>query len=226
MAKAAERWSAVPSDGMQVYKADYNTGRSESLPFIYNTAQIDADLQKTGKVDPRVKESVEPSLFHALYDAQRLNTNIKISPEEVVTLLAQEGRSDLGANKKDVVSGWQHNPQSVALHAKLRDMGYNAYDAGTAALLLDKQMTARRISEKQGRDIPWTAVWNGLGTDPKTGRTGFDYAREFAINAKNIAANKAAVEYVRRHMTEPVNNTLAVNQNNAQGQPIYNYLMP
>lgn len=222
--KASERWANVPWGGVQIYKTDYTTGKPESRPYIYDTQRLEAELGKNG-VSPNVKDTIDPSVIHAIYDAQRINPNLKMTPEDVVTLLAQEGRADLGANAKDAVSGWSHNPHAVALNNKLQEMGYGPYDAGTAALLLDKQMTARRLSEKTGKEIPWQAVWNGLG-QTKTGRTGFDYAREFGMNAKNIAANQAALEMVRQHMSEPVNNRLAMASNNVEPRPIYNYLMP
>jgi hypothetical protein len=222
--KAAERWANVPWGGVQVYKTDYKTGKPESMPFVYDTQRFEAEMAK-GSVTPGVRESIEPSMIHAIYDAQRMNPNLKMTPEDIVTMLAQEGRSDLGANYKDVTQGWAHNPHAVDLNTKLREMGYNPYDAGTAALLLDKQMTARRLSEKTGKEVPWQAVWNGLG-QTKTGRTGYDYAREFGMNAKNIAANQAAVNLIRQHMAEPVNNRLAMASNNVEPMPIQNYLMP
>ena len=200
--KASERWGAVPYKGFSVYKTDYSTGRPETLPTVFDTTQTEANLAKTGKADPRYKENVEPSLLHALYDAQKISPHIKISPEEVVTLIAQEGRSDLGANPKDIMGGWTQNPRAVELNNKLQEMGYNIYDAGTAALLLDKQMTAKRLSIRHNKNVPWQAVWNGLG-ETKTGRTGYDYAREYGMNAKNIGMNQEALNIVRQHMREP-----------------------
>lgn len=198
----AKRWDSVPQEGMQVYRVDPTTGKSESLPRVYDTALAEATLDKAGNWNKRYDNSVDPNTLHALSDAMKINGDLKISPEEVVALLAQEGRPDLGANVKDIKEGFQHNPQAVMLDAQLRQMGYNQYDAGTAALLLDKQQTASRLSKKFGHEVPWTAVWNGLGKT-KEGRTGYDYAREYNMNLKNAPANQKAIDYVRRHMTDP-----------------------
>lgn len=200
--RPADRWKSVPYGALQIYKTDYSTGQPESQPITYDTDAAIRQWGQTGKPNPQLKETIDPSLFHALYDASKLDSNLKISPEDVVTLIAQEGRADLGANAKDVKSGWKHNPRAVDLHERLTDMGYSPQDAGTAALLLDKQMTAARLSKKQNRVVPWQAVWNGLG-ETKTGRTGYDYAKEFGMNAKNVTANKQALEIIRRHMSEP-----------------------
>lgn len=198
----AKRWSNVPVEGIQVYRIDQKTGKSESLPRVYDTALAEGTLEKTGKWNSRYDNSVDANTLHALHDAMQINGDLKISPEEVVALIAQEGRADLGANAPDVAKGFQHNPQAVMLDAQLRQMGYNKYDAGTAALLLDKQQTATRLSKKYGHEVPWTAVWNGLGAT-KEGRTGYDYAREFKMNLQNTPANQKAVDYVRKHMTDP-----------------------
>ena len=221
--KASERWANVPWDGVQIYKTDYSTGMPESRPLIYDTKMLESQLGQRGAVAPNVRDSIDPNTIHALYEAQKLSPHIKISPEEVVALLAQEGRGDFGVNAKDAMEGWKHNPHAAELNAKLQDLGYNPYDAGTAALLLDKQMTARRLSEKTGKEIPWQAVWNGLGVT-KTGRTGYDYAREFNMNVRNSAANQAALDMVRQHMAEPVDNRLAVMSNNAAPMETQNYL--
>jgi hypothetical protein len=184
-AKPADRWKDVPFDPLQIYKVDYKTGKRESLPFIFDTATNIAQFQRTGEYNPRFAESVEPSAIHAFYDAQKLNPNLKVTPEDLVTLLAQEGRSNFGAI--DAVSGYQQNKDAVALANQLRDMGYNKYDAGRAALMLDKQMTAKRLG------VPWQATWNA--------RKG--YQKEYEMNAKNVGANKEALEIIRQHMSEP-----------------------
>ena len=191
--RPADRWANVPYKGFSVYKTDYDTGKPESLPTVFDSSQPHGS---------GAKRSVSPSLIHALYDAQKVSKDIKISPEELVTLIAQEGRSDLGANAKDVMSGWLQNPRAVELNNKLQDMGYNINDAGTAALMLDKQMTAQRLSKRYGKNVPWQAVWNGMGVT-KTGRTGYDYAREYGMNAKNIGMNREALDIIRQHMREP-----------------------
>jgi hypothetical protein len=198
----AERWSKVPYGALQIYKTDYSTGQPESQAITYDTALNTREWGRTGVPNPQIKESIKPSLLHAIYDASKMDSNLRITPEDMVALIAQEGRADLGANAKDVTGGWSHNPRAVDLAERLQDMGYDKYDAGTAALMLDKQMTAARLSKRQNKNIPWQAVWNGLG-ETKTGRTGYDYAREYGMNAKNVGVNKEALEIIRRHMSEP-----------------------
>ena len=200
--RPADRWKDVPYGGMQIYKTDYSTGKTESMPTIFDTQRLENELNTKGNISYGLKENIEPSLLHALYDATKLDKNLKFTPEDAVTMFMQEGRSDMGANAKDVTQGWKNNPRAVDLHERLTEMGYNPYDAGTAALLLTKQMDATRLSKKYNKNIPWQAVWNGLGVT-KTGRTGYDYAREVEMNRKNVGANKEALEIIRRHMSEP-----------------------
>lgn len=199
--RPADRWKAVPFGGVKIFKTDYSTGNPETQPTVFDSQMLEQQLSKGG-IGTGYKESIEPSLLHAIYDATKIDRNLKFSPDDAVAMFAQEGRPDLGANYKDVMGGWKQNPRAVDLNERLRDMGYNEYDAGTAALMLDKQMTAARLSKRQNKNIPWQAVWNGLG-QTKTGRTGYDYAREYGMNAKNVGANKEALEIIRRHMSEP-----------------------
>lgn len=200
--RASDRWKSVPYGALQITKTDYSTGQPESQSVTYDTDAAIRQWGKTGKSSPALKETIDPSLFHAIYDATKVNPKFKMTPEDVVTLLMQEGRGDLGANAKDVTQGWKHNPRSAEIFDTLKGKGYNDYDAGTAALLYDKQETADRLSRRYNKPVPWQAVWNGMGVT-KTGRTGYDYAREFQMNRKNISANQAALEMIRRHMSEP-----------------------
>lgn len=185
-AKPADRWNAIPYGGLSIYRTDPKTNKLESLPFIFDTQNSINQFQRTGDYNPRFASSVEPSAFHAMYDAMQINPNLKVEPEDMLALLAQEGTSNFGAI--DALSGYKHNKNAVELVSKLRDMGYNKYDAGRAGLMLDKQEKAKEMG------VPWYKLWNpGMK----------DYPKQFEINRKNAPLNKDALEMIRRHMSEP-----------------------
>ena len=202
LVQPADRWgystSVTPID---VYRTNTKTKKPETLPHKYDIADYQHVVRSTVPVfsgKDTTRQIIDPATFHALHDAMRLNPNLKVSPQEMVTLLAQEGRTDFGAN--DIApENYAHNPQATAMYKRLMNMGYSEEAAGLPALLLDKQMIARRLN------VPWQQAWNGMGTVSWSGRTGADYAKEIGMNANNIGVNKNAVNAVQQYMQEPKN---------------------
>lgn len=190
-------WKDLPRQSLTVRKTNYTTGNVEEIPTYYSTKKMVDEYDQKGKTRSNVKEDIDTNILHALADAQRINKNISISPEEMTALLMQEGRTDFGAT--DLTStdkAWAHNPQAVKLEKALIDMGHNPNSAGMAALMLEKQQVAKR------KGVPWQAAWNGLGKT-SSGRTWKDYVKEYNMNLNNVGANKDALDYIRAHMTAP-----------------------
>lgn len=188
--KPADRWGSVKATPLDIYRTNPKTGKPESLPHKY-------DLGFSGNTDDsNSRNPIDPAMFHALHDAMKLNPNLKVTPKEMVALLAQEGRTDFGANDLHP-DNFAHNKQATELHQKLLKMGYDPMSAGFPALLLEKQMVAKRL------DVPWQQAWNGMGTVKGTTRTGADYVKEIGMNAQNIDVNKGAVKAVQQQMQEP-----------------------
>jgi hypothetical protein len=186
----ADRWGSVKATPIEVYRTDPKTKKPESQAHKY-------DLGFSGNTDDsNTRQPIDPAMFHALHDAMKLNPNLKVTPDEMVALLAQEGRTDFGANDLHP-NNYAHNKQATELHQQLLKMGYDPMAAGFPALLLEKQTVAKRL------DVPWQQAWNGMGTVRGTSRTGADYAKEIGMNAQNIAVNKDAVKAVKQLMQEP-----------------------
>jgi hypothetical protein len=191
---AALRWGDKRVDPLSITKVNYAAKQRESLPHVYNDEAAIEHLRRTGKVqyaNNRFHEDIDPNVLHALYDATKLNPNLKISSNDVVNMFAQEGRSDLGANDAEF-EYIKHNPQSVAMYHKLIKMGYPENAAGLPALILDKQMKANDAG------VSWHQLYNGAG--PMARR----YSNESGMNATiDTGINKEAQQRIQQHMQEP-----------------------
>jgi hypothetical protein len=188
--KPAMRW---PSKTMSidVYRTDPKTGKLESLAHKYDVGfgnQLD---------EASARQPIDPGMLHAISDANKITPALGVTPKEMVSLLAQEGRTDFGANDLNV-EHFAHNKQAVDLYSKLKDMGYDEMQAGLPALMLEK----KRVADKM--NVPWQAAWQGMGTT-ETGRTHKDYMRELNLNAQNVGANKPALDVFTKEMQEPSN---------------------
>lgn len=186
--KPAMRWPSKTS-AIDVYRTDPKTGKLESLAHKYDVGfgnQLD---------EASARQPIDPGMLHAISDANKITPALGVTPKEMVSLLAQEGRTDFGANDLNV-EHFAHNKQAVDLYSKLKAMGYDEMQAGLPALMLEK----KRVAEKM--NVPWQAAWQGMGTT-ETGRTYKDYMRELNLNAQNIGANKPALDVFTKEMQEP-----------------------
>lgn len=185
--KPAMRWPSK-TVSIDVYRTDPKTQKLESLAHKYDIGfgnQLDENSARL---------PIDPGMLHAIHDANKISS-LGISPKEMVSLIAQEGRTDFGANDLNV-EHFAHNKQAVALYDKLKAMGYDEMQAGLPALMLEKKRVADKL------DVPWQAAWQGMGTT-ETGRTHKDYMKELSLNAANVSANKDALAAFTREMSEP-----------------------
>ena len=185
----AQRWGSAPAKAIDLYRTDPKTGKLESLAHKY-------DIGFSGATDEAaMRQPIDPGMLHALHDAQKINPKLSVKPEEMVAILAQEGRTDFGGN--DIAPKYfEHNKKSVELYNKLRDMGYDEMQAGMPALMLEKQRVANV------KKIPWPIAWNGTGVT-EGGRTGEDYIREYNLNLGNVKKNPDVLKAFTEHMSEP-----------------------
>ena len=183
----AMRWPSKTTS-IDVYRTDPKTQKLESLAHKYDIGfgnQLDENSARL---------PIDPGMLHAIHDANKISS-LGISPKEMVSLIAQEGRTDFGANDLNV-EHFAHNKQAVALYDKLKAMGYDEMQAGLPALMLEKKRVADKL------DVPWQAAWQGMGTT-ESGRTHKDYMKELSLNAANVSANKDALAAFTREMSEP-----------------------
>ena len=186
--KPAMRWPSQTT-AIDVYRTDPKTGKLESLAHKYDVGfgnQLD---------EASARLPIDPGMLHAIADANKITPALGVTPKEMVSLLAQEGRTDFGANDLNV-DHFAHNKQAVDLYSKLKAMGYDEMQAGLPALMLEKKRVADKL------DVPWQAAWQGMGTT-ETGRTHKDYLRELTLNTQNIKSNKPALDVFTQEMSEP-----------------------
>ena len=211
-----DRWDpygAHKPPALKIYKMDYKTGKPETLPHVftpnyqdyYDAAQAKYGPNKWRDHVSNIHEPISRPMLNALYTAQQ--NGLKIKPEDVMTLIAQEGRGDLGGNDFDIQRSYPNNKPAQALYQKVMDYGHDSEHAGTAALMLAKHMDADRLN------VPFGAAWNGTGESVKNptylkkgvSHTGFDYAREMDMNKDiiNDPRNAPALNYIRQQMSPP-----------------------
>lgn len=186
--KPAMRWPSTTT-AIDVYRTDPKTGKLESLAHKYDVGfgnQLD---------EASARQPIDPGMLHAIADANKITPALGVTPKEMVSLLAQEGRTDFGANDLNV-EHFAHNKKAVDLYSKLKAMGYDEMQAGLPALMLEKKRVADKL------DVPWQAAWQGMGTT-ETGRTHKDYLRELNLNTQNIKSNNPALDVFTREMSEP-----------------------
>ena len=223
-----KRWDPYDNNASNVpiksYKVDYKTGELETLPTTFNQYGAFAYGQNEAEEHSRQMKQKYPSSrsnelldmasrLRALHASQKFG-GPKVSPEDMVAILNQEGRSDFGG---PLPYKYEHDKKAVKLAKKLEEEGFFPTDTYLAASLLSAQNTAKRLK------IPWQKVWNGTGSVPVWGNKGetavfkgttydkahmhggLDYVNEFELNKKAALDPKNAdlLSFVQKNMSDP-----------------------
>ena len=151
----AERRKAIeeevkknPDMYLYAYRLDPKTGSLETLPSYYN------------------KNFVEPYL--RAYKASQKYGNNAYSPDDLMAIMLQEGRTNFGFNKFHLDTAPK---QAQEIYKKLMNEGHDYEEAGFAALLKEKELVAKRLGISPYR------AWNGTGVN-KYGQSGSEYAKK------------------------------------------------
>ena len=211
-----KRWDPYDNNASNVpiksYKVDYKTGELETLPTTFNQYGAFAYGQNEAEEHSRQMQQKYPSSrsnelldmaskLRAVHASQKFG-GPKVSPEDMVALLNQEGRQDFGIGPLD----FSHDKKAVQLAKKLEEEGFSQVDVKLSAGLLSAQNTAKRLN------IPWQKVWNGTGSAIvyKKGKkdrmhSGLDYVNEFELNKKAALDPKNAdlLSFVQKNMSDP-----------------------
>ena len=206
------------------YKVDYKTGKLETLPTTFSKYGVfpygkKVEEDSHWKSLPGKKSNhmeTMASILRAVHASQK-HGGPKVSPEDMVSLLNQEGRQDFGTSFGTSI--FKHDKKAVQLAEKLQKEGFSDIEVILPAGLLAAQNTAKRLN------IPWQKVWNGTGSAPVWGNKGetavfkgitynnahmhggSDYVNEFELNKKAASDPKNAdiLSFVQKNMSDPPN---------------------
>jgi len=165
-----------------VYRADERRGGLETLP----QARFDAGSPLKSDVrywhtDLKGKSRTAAPEFKQMYAFARLSGAAQklglpsVGPQQFAAMVLKEGRPDAGFNT--------FTPQAkpdLDFRARIDQYNIPEWQKNYLGML----NYAQRIAAK--RNVPFEAVWNGLGRSLDSGKTGFDYAK--AMKAHQDAA--------------------------------------
>jgi hypothetical protein len=197
------RRSTVPTDlpsRIRSYRADERRGGLENLPQsrFDNSSPLKSDVRYWAATSDNKKIPYAANEIQKMYAFARLNGAASklglptINPDQFAAMILKEGRSDAGFNtfKPEAKPDVEFRKRLDQFNIPERQKDY-----------LGMVNYADRIAKK--KDVPFHAVWNGLGKNWK-GQTGFDYAK--AMKAHEQAAtnpkNKDFLNLISRAFSE------------------------
>lgn len=221
-----KRWdpygnTPVPKQ-LKSYKADYKTGKLETLPMTwvpdYHNALPYGTTLTGSNSNPKYNSFQNMAGGLRALQASQQFGGPQVSPEDMAALINQEGRTDFGGAVDE--QQYAHDKQAVALAKQLSDAGFSDQAVHLPASILAAQNTGKRLN------TPWTRIWNGTGTnvvwgnrsrgDTYTSRAGETipgarlrapdaYIKESEMNKKVATDPKNAdfLNFVRQNMSAP-----------------------
>jgi len=171
-------------ESVTIYRGDEKRGGLETLPSPkYDPKSPLAKFESPGQ---QTMPEERAELIKNLYTYARWNGAAKgaglpsIDPETLGALFIKEGRADAGFNS------FQPQAAPDLAFRKRLDSEFNM--SREQKDFLGMINYAQRIAAK--KDVPFEAVWNGLGRSEWTGKTGYDYADTISAHRKAFADPK------------------------------------
>ena len=183
------RRSTLPKELPQrllAYRGDERRGGLETLPLARFDPQspLKSDVSywhtpgKDGQA-PLTKEMQQMYAYARITGAARKLGLPAMEPDQFAAMVLKEGRPDAG-----FIAFIPQAKPDVEFRKKLNKYNIPEWQKDYLGMV----NYAQRIAKK--KDVPFEAVWNGLGRSIDSGKTGFDYAKTIDTHRKAVADPK------------------------------------